>query len=120
MPRQLKILLLPVIGTLLSGVVFYGFYSGEKNIEAASTGFNASSKGFFGWDYSFVEHSFEPDGEVYHAVIIDSGRKVRNGHLAAEIILCLGLGLGSTFGTWGLVQVLGTNREKKIYKKYLP
>ena len=107
MLSQLRIPLLLVVGALLAGAIFYGFYSGEENIEAASTGFNASSKGFFGWDYSFAEHTFEPDGEVYRSVMIDSGREVRFGPLAAEIILCLVLGLGATFGTWVIVRALG-------------
>lgn len=73
MPRQLRVPLLLIAGVLLAGGIFYGFYSGEENIETASTGFNASSKGFFGWDYSFAEHTFEPDGDAYRAVLIDSG-----------------------------------------------
>ena len=106
MPRFIRILLLLGTGTLLAGAIFYGLYSSTKNIEAASTGFNASSKGLFGWDYSFGEHSFEPDGEAYRSVLIDSGREIRSGLLVAEIILCLGLGWGATFGIWALVQTL--------------
>lgn len=113
MPRLLKNVLLLVTGTLLAGIIFYGFYSSEEYIEAASTGFNASSKGLFRWDYSFAEHTFEPDGDAYHVVLIDSGREIRAGHLLSEIILCLGLGWGTTFFVWAISPSYGNKTERK-------
>ena len=112
MPGKLRIPLLIVISTLLAGAIFFGFYSGDENIDAASTGYNASSKGLFGWDYSFSEHTFASDGEGYRAVIIDSGRELRRGRLTAEIILCCGLGFGATFGTWFSLKSLRTTGEQ--------
>ena len=106
MARPLRFLLLLGVGTLLAGGIFYGFYAADENIEAGSTGFNASSKGLFGWDYSFAEHTFRPDGDAYRAVLIDSGSEIRFGRLFAEILLCLGLGWGTPFAIWATCRVL--------------
>ena len=55
-----------------------------------------------------MEHTFEPNGEAYRPVMVDSGREIRTGYLAAETILCLVLGWGVSFGTWGIVRALRT------------
>ena len=100
MSRLFKLLTLIGASMLVSAVIFGGFYFSDENIEAASTGFNAGSKGVFGWDYSYAEHSFEPDGDGYRMVLIDYGREIRRDRLIAEIILCLGIGYGIVIGGW--------------------
>lgn len=84
-----------LLGLLISGSIFVGFHKGFTQVVAASTGYNATGHGLFGWDRSFVEHEFTSDGDAYRGVVIDSGHKVGYPSLIAEILVSCVLGFGA-------------------------
>jgi len=91
----MRIAAIVAIGLLLSAGGFFLSYRMFDEIAAASTGYNATAKGFFGWDFSFAEHDFVEDpGGGYKPVLIQSGTKIRYGHLAIEVGVAAILGFG--------------------------
>ena len=95
-----------LLGLVISGAIFFGFHEAFTQVVAASTGYNATGHGLFGWDHSFVEHEFIPDGDAYRGVVIDSGHKIGVPSLIAEILVSCALGFGALLIPLGLLLII--------------
>jgi hypothetical protein len=89
---QMKTRFLVILGLLLSGAIFQLAHSCLGESAEASTGYNATNYGVFGWDYFFVENGFVWNGKQEEWKIIAMGHKINYRNLIAEIALCLGIG----------------------------
>ena len=99
------------LAVAISVVLFWGFYIGLENVEVSSTGLNARSNGLMGWDYSYREHTFKVGDGYAEPILVDSGRTIRFGSLFAEILLCLGVGLGASSL---LTRCLNSTRTRQV------
>ncbi len=82
-----------VFAFIVSALVFYLFYTVFDEVSVASTGYNATERGLFGWEYSFAEHGFTGESSAYKMFLIDSGRNINLSKLLDEIGLCCVFGI---------------------------
>lgn len=74
--------------TFFAAIFFFISYHLFDDISAVSTGYNASTRGFFAWTELFAEYDFNDDGDW---VIKSSGTTLKLSALLAEIALCVTL-----------------------------
>ena len=83
-----------LLGTLLSGAMFYLAHWGIEEAAEVSTGYNATTHGLFGWDYSFAEHASLWNGNENEWTQIAQGHKIKYPNLIAEIVFFIGVSYG--------------------------
>ena len=98
-----------IVSLSLSAILFYLSYQVFDEVAAASTGYNAKDRGWFGWEYRFVEHSFEIRDDQNNPTIIDSGTKIIPDKLISEIMLWSSIG----FGTTGVIAFARSQTKEK-------
>jgi hypothetical protein len=83
------------LGLLLSAGIFCLTYSAPEEVAMASTDYNATSRGLFGWEYSYSENRYISQGSGALHRVVHKGREIRYPNLIAEVVVCCVLGLGA-------------------------
>lgn len=106
----LSILRLAVVASIVALVIFLASYHWLDEITAASTGYNASAKGLFGWIEEYQEHDFNAEG-VW--ALKENGTRIKPISLLAEIGTSLALGITIALVSLALVPRTPTTKNNK-------